>query len=77
VNTSGLKALTKRKEEQIPYMYETMWQNTKEARRKAENERMIKIKQETLKLLAQKVFTSNLEYEPSIAQKEIDEILGQ
>lgn len=77
VNPSGLKVLTKRKEEQISYMYEIMWQQTKEARRKAENERMIKIKQETLKLLAQKVFISSLEYDPSIAQKEIDEILGE
>ena len=77
VNPSGLKVLTKRKEDQISYMYEIMWQQTQEVRRKAENERMIKMKQETLKLLAQKVFVSSLEYEPSIAQKEIDEILGQ
>lgn len=77
VNPSGLKVLTKRKEEQISYMDKIMWQQTQEARRKAENERMIKMKQETLKLLTQKVFVSNLEYEPSIAQKEIDEILGQ
>lgn len=77
VNPSQLRAKTLPTQVRSVYVEKASRQLTQEARRKAEKMREIKNKQELLKLMAQKVFISNLEFRPEIAEKEIEEILTQ
>jgi len=77
VNPSNIKVLTKPESQQMKYRERMYQQQTRETRRISENNKKIKQKQGIMKLLAQKVFIANLEYNPSIAEKEIEEILGQ
>lgn len=75
VRPSQNKIETKKDKYKMAYTSKIFYQQKAETRRRAEKLREIKMKQEMLKLLAKKVFISNLEYKPEIAQKEIEEIL--